>query len=711
MRLTSFPLENYGHFAAVRLSLDPRPGRINLVVAPNGGGKTVLRQAFHDLLFGIRGQTKMAFQFGYPGMRLIAEGIDGDGAPFAIGRRKGIGNTLFDGEGNSLDTGILKQLIGEADEVLFERLFALDSELLRSGANAMLASGGDLAEALFAAGSGVASLRRLREQYEGSRDQLAPGHRVGSRPFYRELDAFHGAIAALRAATIRPRDWEESSVKLAFARDRRDSVATRQARDQARIERLERIKRVQPWLEQWRAARQEVEDTLGAPRLPTDTERRWRDARQAVEIAERERKAATDRLQSIMEALAVEQLDRGLLERGERIDNIERARDQIASDHRDLPRRETEQRQAAARLAELLSALGAASADEIAAILPNGPQVAAARELIRQHGVLAERRRSAHADATKCEREIVASEAALAQIGEPGDTADLEAWVKEARADGDPVHRLVDSQAKLAQEEARLFAALARVPLWDRSVEALAAVVPPSRQMLDRAATAVETTRAARIDAEREVERLRGERNAAAERLAREREGKPVPDAAAIEAARAHRDLGWSLIRRSKFEGEALDADIAAYAMPLGLAAVFERAIGAADDLADRRDEESRRIVAIAEQDRIIARVDKEIGAAGQRVVEAGDACEDAARRWAAVAGAFGFTEPPHPGDLREVISAREAVLEARVQRMSRSRSSRARPSGRKQRVVGSPSSSPRRNARPSARRSGRLSR
>jgi len=669
MRLTSFSLENYAHFAAVRLSLDPHPGRINLVVAPNGGGKTVLRQAFHDLLFGIRGQTKMAFQFGYPGMRLIAEGIDGNGVPFAIGRRKGIGNTLFDGEGNSLDPAILKQLIGEADGVLFERLFALDSELLRSGANAMLASGGDLAEALFAAGSGVAGLRRLRDQYEGSRDQLAPGHRVGSRPFYRELDAFHGAVAAVRAATIQPRDWEESSTKLTFARDRRDSLATRQARDQARIEQLERIKRVQPWLEQWCAAQQEVEHTSGAPRLPSDTERRWRDARRAVEIAEREHKAATDRLQSILEALAAERLDCGLLVEGERIDDIERARDQIASDHRDLPRRETEQRQASARLAELLSALGAGSADEITAIPPNGPQVATARELITQHGALAERLRSAEADAAKCESEIAAAKDALGQIGESDDAADLEARVEEAHADGDPVRRLIDLQAKLALDQARLVAALAKVPLWDRGVEALAAVVPPSRQGMNRAATAVEKARATQVDVEREVERLSSELSAAAERLAREREGKPVPDVAAIEAVRAHRDLGWSLIRRSKFEGKALESEIAAYAMPLGLATVFERAIGAADDLADRRDEESRRLAAIAEQELIIARLNKEIGTAGQGVVEARDACKDAAHRWAAVAGAFGFAEIPDPGDLREVIAAREAVLEARMQR------------------------------------------
>src|SRR5579884_4165154 len=186
MRLTAFALENYGNFESVRLSLDPLPGRLNLVVAPNGGGKSVLRQAFRDLLFGIPGQTRMAFRFGYAGMRLFAEGIDQSGAVFAIGRRKGVGNTLIDREGNSVDPRALKELIGEP------------------------------AEALFAAGSGIAGLRRLREKFEALRDELAPERQTKSRPLYQSLAALSEARRDLRAATVRPKDWEEASAKLAL---------------------------------------------------------------------------------------------------------------------------------------------------------------------------------------------------------------------------------------------------------------------------------------------------------------------------------------------------------------------------------------------------------------------------------------------------------------------------------------------------------------
>ena len=86
MRLKSLQLQRYGNFETQTLTFDTAPGVINLVVAPNGAGKSVLRSAFCDLLFGIGGQTPMGFRYGYAGMRIGAEGIGPDGKPFVFGR-------------------------------------------------------------------------------------------------------------------------------------------------------------------------------------------------------------------------------------------------------------------------------------------------------------------------------------------------------------------------------------------------------------------------------------------------------------------------------------------------------------------------------------------------------------------------------------------------------------------------------------------------
>jgi hypothetical protein len=302
-------------------------------------------------------------------------------------------------------------------------------------------------------------------------------------------------------------------------------------------------------------------------------------------------------------------------------------------------------------------------------ILPNGPQIAAARELIKENALLIERLRAADADVSRNEGEIAEAEAELAQIGEPGDTHDLAALLAGTRSRGDPIRLLSDLQARLHQENGRLGAALAKVPLWDQGVEALVAIVPPAEEMIDRATTAVELVISSLSDAEREIARLRRDRDQAVRRDIDMREGKSVPDAESIRAARAHRNLGWSLIRRSSYEGEKLDVEISAYAEPLGMTATFERAIRDADDLADRRDEESARLAAIAECERLISQLDAEINAAEERLEGTRQQHESALEAWATLTKSLCLLEAPEPGDLREFLAARDAVLDRRADR------------------------------------------
>ncbi len=668
MRLTSLLLENYGCFAEICLSFDATPGHINLVVGPNGAGKTVLRGAFRDLLFGIPAQTAMAFRFGYPGMRIVAQGLDEDGVAFAISRRKGVGNTLVDAAGNSLDPIAIRRLIGDADEQLLKRLFALDTSLLRKGAEAMLASGGDLAEALFA-GSGIAGLRRVRRQFEAARDELAPARRAAGRPLYRALNELGAARSALRQVTARPQVWRQLNEELAFVCDRKTSLAAEQARGQEKIERLQRVKRVRPWLEQLASARRQCAVSANAPRLAADIEDRWQEARQAAALCRRELATEADRARALAARLEVELPGPGMLAERTRIEDLERARDKIAADHRDLPRREVERRQTAERLAALLDELSAASAEDVSVISATGPQIAAARELAKRQGVLSQMQQTAATKASDGEREITTIEGALALLHEPEDTTPLAALVDEIQVDGDPPRRLAELIRKLDQQQSRLAAALARLPLWREGQAELAALVPPTRGMIDRAADALAAAGGTLAEAEHEVARLHAEHRAATQRLARERSGKPVPDATAVAAARSHRDLGWALIRRSRFEGEAVDAEIAAYAGVQGLSAAFERAVGAADDLADRRDEEGQRLASIAEQQRRVAGLDETIAGAERRRAQAAAASEDAGRSWAALTSGLGLADPPNPADMRDFIAAREAALDALADR------------------------------------------
>lgn len=370
----------------------------------------------------------------------------------------------------------------------------------------------------------------------------------------------------MHAATVRPRDWRELQVQLEFIRDHRISLACKQAEIRSEIERMQRVKRVRPWLDRWQDLWQRCAAAAGAPRLPTDTQDRWRKAQQRADVAGRALNGAAEALQALAEELLGEQPDKRLIDQGPRIEDAERAQTQIAADQRDLPRREAERRQAAIEIENALSALGHKAFDVIAAIIPRGPRTAAARDLVKRHGVLTERLENAAGEAARHALAIAASESELERIAEPPDIADLAALVAEARAEGEPRWRLSSLQAKLGQEEAKPTAALAKVPLWDRGLEPLVALIPPTREIIERAAAVLASTSTELTAAEREIDGLRQERAEAADRQNEVRQGKPAPDAAAIAKARSHRDRGWSLIRRNKFEGKSLDGEIEAYA-------------------------------------------------------------------------------------------------------------------------------------------------
>src|ERR1041384_1467215 len=94
MRLTSVTLNRYGNYESERISFSPAKGTVNILLAPNSAGKSVLRNAFADLLFGIHHQTDLGFRFGYAGMRVTADIIPSNGSQTTFTRRKTRGNVV-----------------------------------------------------------------------------------------------------------------------------------------------------------------------------------------------------------------------------------------------------------------------------------------------------------------------------------------------------------------------------------------------------------------------------------------------------------------------------------------------------------------------------------------------------------------------------------------------------------------------------------------
>ncbi|MGH7120245.1 MAG: AAA family ATPase [Acetobacteraceae bacterium] len=338
MRLISLELTRYGNFAKDRIVFDPQPGRVNLLFLPNGAGKSVLRAAFGDLLFGIASQTSMGFRFGYTGMRITAEAIAPDGARVLLARRKGQGNTLIDAAGNPDDSGRLARLLGGNDRTVLERLFALDTERLRRGGDELLASRGAVADALLAAG-GLRGIKELCRSLEEEADALAPARRSKEKPFYRALDQLQEARRRARSAELRPEAWARMEEELAAAVGQQEAANKEVAGAAREIARLERNLRVRAPMAERDAAWAWLAEHPDAPVLAPALDERLGEAVAKLTIARRELQNEEERhgeLVAEQDGIAV---DEAVLGAANEIERLGEQAGAVAKALEDMPKR------------------------------------------------------------------------------------------------------------------------------------------------------------------------------------------------------------------------------------------------------------------------------------------------------------------------------------------------------------------------------------
>lgn len=597
MRLTGLTLRRYGPFADTSLAFDPAPGRINLVLAPNGAGKSVLRHAFGELLFGIGGQTPMGFRHGYPGMKLSATGVSPDGSPFAFTRTKGNRNTLTGPDDAPLDQASLDRLLGRADSRLLSQLFALDTERLRQGGRDLLSSGGALADALLAAAGGLREASALRRTLEDERDKLAPQRRAASRPFYAALDRWTESRKTLRQSLVRPQEWEIRERALHDAADDRDVANRAVAAAGETLRRLERIRRTRPHLHRHAAASAWLAAHPDAPDLPPDLAGRLLKAREATTLAAHATATMRATLARLDAEIAGIPTDDALLARADEVAALGAAIGLVEQARDGLPQTEAALAQVGACIRAGLATLDLPPGTDPASLLPSPSLLAELRRLIAdataQHTAQTGLpRRTADAEAN-----LADAEAALATLPPPADVRRLEELLAAIRQDGDPVAALAAARRAVAVAEARLATALSALPAELRDPSTLAAIDVPDPALLARRYAARDAAEAALARAQETLARTATALDATQRDQAALLAAGAPPTREALAEARAHRDTGWALVFR-RLDGETDRDAEAAYAGGQPLALAYADAVNHADRLADARWNEAERAAA-----------------------------------------------------------------------------------------------------------------
>ena len=670
MRLTRIGLQSYGNFESLDIVLTAQPGQIDVLVAPNGAGKSVIRQAICELLFGIRPQTPMNFMYPYPRMRLSADAVWPDGTTTGFVRRKGDSNTLLDAAGAPAPA-VAARLPGAPDRQRLERLFALDSTQLEAGGRALLAAGGDLADALLSGAGELRSARDVLAQLTEYRDRTAPRTKHRKYPFHEAGEAMKDAQRRLAAALVRPQDWKAREDARDAAAGRRLEANSCDAAAKAALGRLQRVRRTRHTLAALDAAEGWLSAHPHAPDLPATLGSRWADALRQVADATAQHAERRARAADLAATCDGQATDDAVLAEEAALNALAGERGSTRQSRTDTPVLRAEREAVSGVIAGLLRQLGSAcDPDAAAREIRSVAAIEAARRLILQHAKLAADLTAGPGAMEQARDGIAAAGAELASLPVPAQTDALEALTTEITVGGQPDMLRERSRAEAAAAACVVAAALARVPGGCTGVAALMAMAAPSDEGLARLDAALQLATRALGQAATAQEDASAKVAALAIALREQDAAGSLPDRAAVARARATRDAGWAMVL-ARLDGAPVDpAAERRFAGDASLAADYAHAVAAADTLADRRADEADRVQRAsrlgsdaADADRLASRTQDTYVAVQRRQAEARAV-------WSAACAAIGLPGEATPGEvaLGEVtMGEARAFLAARV--------------------------------------------
>jgi len=586
MRIRELKLIRYGKFTDRSLALPFKDRDIHLIVGPNEAGKSTVRTAIGDWLFGIPMRTPLAFLHPMPELR-IGGVIERRGAGSAKGellafdRTKGNKNTLRTPDDAPLPDSVLQSWLGSLQVQAFNRMYALDHTTLVEGGAGILSASDDIGRMLFQSASGVEHLGDALQKLQVEADAVWAPRKSGTRAYYQALEAYEAAHAEFKRSTLRTKDWKTQADALTAKEAQLAEAKARDVELRAQLSRLERIRRVRPMLLVLDAARAQRTELLSAGEIPLLEENAshvFARATQDIALAV----ADISRLQCDVGETEASMLativDKNILALQVDITELNERRLQFRAHRTDMVKRAEEIRLEWVRAQELARSLGwpADSEEDLRQRLPATPLRARLASLIKDRAELALNLKNARTSLSDRQEQIQQGEMELSQLAAGAVDPELESTVEQAMKLGDHEKVTAELQAEIDGLTQRIEEALAALGAWHRPLESLRAMLVPDtahiQSLIDhhRADTVEERTYQDAVDAkakevaQQELDLQQFVRNF-----------QPVSREQVLEA-RSARDVSWRGIKQA----------------PQSLSdrsAGFEAQIAEADKLADDR--------------------------------------------------------------------------------------------------------------------------
>ncbi|MBK8762413.1 MAG: AAA family ATPase [Sulfuritalea sp.] len=493
MRIDQLELSRYGKFTARPIAMPQAARDFHLIVGPNEAGKSTIRDAILDLLFGI--ETRSAYDFLHPKAEMCISGkITHSGSSLEFQRVKKT-RSLLDPKGATLADNSLAAFLGTADRSFFDQMFGLDHDRLVKGGNEILKASNDIGRILFQSAAGIGSLGAVRDALEAEAETLWAPRKSNERAYYIAAKDLADADSQLKHATVKTKDWTEARDKVLVIEQALAEIKTKFASLEAERMQLERVRRIAPSLREHSENAQYLVDMSAVAILPENAAKLLIGAESDVAIAKAQQNVSqklADEARVKRDAISV---DSEVIQYADAILALATRRQQTTFHERDIAKRELEIEGLWNNVQSAVRQLGWPLTDEatLQEKLPPLPIRRSIASLIKQHGAL-EKAVTAATDAERTKRrEIADNESEINRNAIAAVSAELRASLDTAIKLGDESAVMAREKTKLAKAQREIRAAEAGLSEWRLDLAILRTLSVPS----------IDVTRKLRSDFER----------------------------------------------------------------------------------------------------------------------------------------------------------------------------------------------------------------
>lgn len=582
MRINRLDLLRYGKFTDQSVSLPHADRDFHLIVGPNEAGKSTLRNAILDLLFGIETRSRYNFLHAHSEMRLGAA-IEHGHMALDFVRTKARSKTLQTVTGSALADTALAPYLGQVDRDFFDQMFGLNHERLVQGGQDILNASNDIGQILFQAAAGVGSLGQVRDQLEAEASALWAKRKSGDREYYAAAAELEQAEAALKAATVRTKDWQDASAKVSQIGDELEQARKLyKALEQDRV-RLERVRRTAPMLN----ALKDLDDsliTLGlVTALPEDAAQLLTRAEREIAIAMQSEQLLEAQRADLAEKITQLHPDEALLARSADIEAIFDLRQQLRSIDTDIAKREGEVQVLWQEVQESTRQLNWPEEDEeaVSKHLPGTLLKSTLSKLTRRHEALVQALDASVDAVHQREEDLKTLDLQMQALPQAEVPVALQDALVTARALGDVAAQERQLGTQMGRLQRDLESASQALRPWSLDTAALQALTLPSQDEMAALIKRHNDLEAKEAAAQQRVTELKAEMNALQLEIHQYKAAHQPVTLLDVQTARGSRDNIWKSIRSGQ---SALEEAATGY----------EQQVAVADALSDQRHDKAQ---------------------------------------------------------------------------------------------------------------------